>query len=272
MNKKLSSLIVLIGGLFLVLVLFSSSMFYTLKPGQRAVIFRQFASNPLDKANIFRPGFHVIAPWNHLYIYDVKEKKSEETMGVLDKNGLSLNIEVSVRYNPAYDKIGELHEVFGVDYEARLITPEVRSAVRKITGRYNAEEIYSTKRKEVEDAIIQETKNQLQQNYIQMKALLIRAINLPPDIKQAIENKLKREQEALAMKFVNDKERMEAQRKAIEAEGISNFNKIISASLTSNILKQRGIEATLKLAESENAKVVIVGNSEDGLPLILGNN
>jgi regulator of protease activity HflC (stomatin/prohibitin superfamily) len=105
-----------------------------------------------------------------------------------------------------------------------------------------------------------------------MKALLIRSINLPEDIKIAIESKLTREQEALAMTFINERERLEAERKKIEAEGIANYNRILNASLTSMILKQKGIDATLKLAESANSKVVVIGSGSDGLPLILGNN
>ena len=112
----------------------------------------------------------------------------------------------------------------------------------------------------------------LRGNNIDMRALLIRSINLPQDIKGAIEMKLTREQEALAMTYVNEKERLEAQRKLIEAEGIANYNREVSASLTTNILKLRGIEATLKLAESANDKVIVVGEGDDGLPLILGGN
>ena len=105
-----------------------------------------------------------------------------------------------------------------------------------------------------------------------MRALLIRSINLPEEIKAAIELKLTREQEALAMTYVNERERLEAERKLIEAEGIANYNREVSASLTTNILKLRGIEATMALAESPNTKVIVVGSGEDGLPLILGNN
>ena len=105
-----------------------------------------------------------------------------------------------------------------------------------------------------------------------MKALLIRSINLPPDIKKAIESKLQREQEALAMTYINERERLEADRKKIEAEGIANYNRIISASLTTMILRQKGIDATLKLAESANSKVVVIGSGDEGLPLILGGN
>jgi regulator of protease activity HflC (stomatin/prohibitin superfamily) len=105
-----------------------------------------------------------------------------------------------------------------------------------------------------------------------MRALLIRSINLPAEIKAAIENKLTREQESLAMTYINERERLEADRKLIEAQGIANYNRTVSASLTDNIIKLRGIEATNKLAESENSKIVVIGSGEDGLPLILGGN
>ncbi|MBN2773693.1 MAG: prohibitin family protein, partial [Prolixibacteraceae bacterium] len=196
----------------------------------------------------------------------------EETMDVLDKNGLSISMDVTVRFNPSYIKIGFLHEQFGVNFVNVLVVPEVRSSVRQVAGRYTAEEIYSTKRSEVEQSIINETKEVLGENYIDMRAMLIRSINLPPQIKDAIEGKLKTEQEALAYTFRLDRERSEAERRRIEAEGIAAYNRIINASLTDKILKQRGIEATIQLSESSNAKIIIIGNNEDGLPLILGNN
>jgi len=105
-----------------------------------------------------------------------------------------------------------------------------------------------------------------------MRALLIRSINLPPQIKTAIESKLTQEQEALAYEFRLNKEKSEAERRRIEAEGLSVYNRIISASLTDNILKQKGIDATLELAQSPNTKVIVVGSGKEGLPLILGGN
>ena len=269
-NLKKSYIIVAVV-LLLVLIFFGSSMFYTLNPGERGIIFRPF-SNGLDKEHIFLPGFHMVAPWNDLIVYDVKEQQREETMDVLDKNGLSISVDVSVRFNPVYDKIGTLHEVFGIRYIDQLIIPEVRSMVRQVAGRFTAEEIYSTKRSEVEQSIIQETRVILDKNNIDMRALLIRSINLPDQIRIAIENKLKQEQEALAYQFRLTRESSEAERKRIEAEGIAKFNQIINSSLTNNILTQRGIEATLELAKSSNAKVVVVGSAKEGLPLILGNN
>ncbi|QZE15877.1 prohibitin family protein [Halosquirtibacter laminarini] len=270
MNKKGLTLGVIVGVVFLVLVGFGSQIFFTLNPGERAVMFRPYSSG-LDRENILQPGFHFKAPWNTISVYNVKEQKEEERLDVLDKNGLSLNIDVSVRFNPTYDEIGYLHERFGSNYIDQLVVPEVRSTVRQVAGRYTAEEIYSTKRSEVEKSIIEESMKSLNKNHIEMRALLIRSINLPEQIKQAIENKLKQEQEALAYRFKLEREKSEAERKRIEAEGISRYNDIISRSLSENVLKQRGIEATLELSKSSNSKVVIVGSGKDGLPLILGN-
>ncbi len=270
MKQKPYFLIVLVAVL-LVVVFSGSSMFITLQPGERGVIFRKFSTG-LDKEHVFQPGFHVMAPWNEMHVYDVREQKSEETMDVLDKNGLSVNIDISVRFNPTYSKIGYLHEIFGKDYINQLVIPEVRSSVRQVAGRYTAEEIYSTKRKEVEDAIIQETSEVLRKNNIQMQALLIRSINLPKKIKIAIESKLQQEQEALAYQFKLEKEKSEAERKRIAAEGEARANKIINSSLTPVLLKMRGIEATIELSKSPNSKVIVIGSGKDGMPLILGNN
>lgn len=269
-NKKFLPLII---GLFVILfmvILLSNSLFVTLKPGERGIIFNRFTG--LKKQPVYEPGFHTKAPWNEMIIYDVTENNVEETMDVLDKSGLSIKVDASVRFNPVYTEIGNLHEVFRGDYVNRLVIPEVRSTVRKVMGRYTAEEIYSTKRSEVENTIIVETEDILSSNHIVMRALLIRSINLPDQIKQAIESKLQQEQEALAYRFRLDKEQSEAERKRIEAEGSAKANQIINSSLTDELLKMRGIEATLKLSESPNAKVIVIGSGRDGMPLILGNN
>jgi len=256
-----------------VLFSLSNSIFYTVQATERAVIFKKF-SGGLDKENIIVPGFNVKAPWNDVYVYDVSENQIEEQMDVLDKNGLSINVDISVRFHPMYDKIGFIHETFQRDYVRRLVIPEVRSTVRQVMGRYTAEEIYSTKRPEVEASIKTETEAILGEegNNVVMRALLIRAIKLPEQIREAIENKLKQEQEALAYQFRLDKERSEAERKRIMAEGEARANNIINNSLTSNLLKMRGIEATRELSNSENAKVIVIGSGGDGLPLILGGN
>ena len=272
-NRKFLPLIVT-GAIALVIILaLSSSIFYTIQANERAVLFKKF-SGGLDKENVMQPGFHVKAPWNDLIRFDVAESQAEETMDVLDKNGLSITVDISVRFYPKFDKIGYIYERFRLGYIQTLVIPEVRSTVRQVMGRYTAEEIYSTKRPEVETAIKTESAAVLgnETNNVNMTALLIRSINLPDKIKQAIENKLQQEQEALAYQFRMDKEKSEAERKRIAAEGEAAANRIVNSSLTPNLLRMRGIEATLKLSESQNAKVVVIGQGKDGLPLILGNN
>lgn len=272
-NKKLVPIIVILIVAVLTVIYLSSSIFLTIDAGERGVIFKKFGGG-LDKDNTYTPGFVVKAPWNSMHLYNVREQKVEEKLDVLDKNGLSISVDVSVRFNPIYDRIGYLHEKFGSDYINTLVIPEVRSTVRRVMGRFTAEEIYSTKRAEVEDAIITETGSILKNkdNNIDMKALLIRSINLPDQIKNAIELKLQQEQEALAYQFKLKKEKSEAERKKIAAEGEARANDIINSSLTRELLKMRGIEATTKLSESKNTKIVIIGNSKDGLPIILGDN
>lgn len=272
-NRKFLPVIVIGIIALIIIVALSSSVFYTIQANERAVLFKKF-SGGLDKENVMQPGFHVKAPWNDLIVFDVAETKAEETMDVLDKNGLSIKVDVSVRFYPKFNRIGYIYERFRLGYVNTLVVPEVRSTVRQVMGRYTAEEIYSTKRPEVETAIRTETAEVLgnETNNVEMTALLIRSINLPDKIKQAIEDKLQQEQEALAYQFRLDREKSEAERKRIAAEGEATANRIVNSSLTPNLLRMRGIEATLKLAESQNAKVVVIGQGDDGLPLILGNN
>lgn len=256
---------------FVLLIILTSSTFLTIEAGERGVIFRPFSTG-LDKENIYPPGFHVVAPWNTMYIYDVREKQLEEEMEVLSKNGLNIQVDVTVRFNPIYNKIGDLHENFGENYVNTLVRPEVRSAVRKVIGRFEPEELYSTRREEVQDMINEDIVAALTKNYIELKATLIRDISLPDRVKNAIEEKIEAEQLALKYEYILQQERKEAERKIIEAQAKSDANRILNASLTDKILKDKGIEATIKLAESPNSKVVVIGSGSDGLPLILGGN
>jgi regulator of protease activity HflC (stomatin/prohibitin superfamily) len=269
-NRKLPVIILGIIG-FIILMSLSSSFFYTIQPTERAVIFYPFG-DALDRDHVITPGFHTKAPWNEVITYEVAEMTSDETMDINDKNGLPIHVDVTVRYFPMHDKIGYIHEKFTRDYPNRLVIPEMRSMTRQVLARYTAEEIYSTKRAEVENSVITETEKVLNANYVNTTAVLIRSIKLPDQIRVAIENKLQQQQEALAYQFRLDKEKSEAERKRIAAEGESRANNIINNSLSEKLLKMRGIEATLELAKSPNTKVIVIGSSKDGLPMILGNN
>lgn len=272
MNNRRFLPYIILGVIALFIIMgISSSIFYTIGPSERAIIFYKFGMG-LDKENVIAQGFHMKAPWNELYVYSVNETSSDENMDVLDKSGLSIHVDITVRYHPMPDKIGFIHEKFTKSYVTVLVIPEVRSTVRQVMGRYTAEEIYSTKRAEVETAIRTETEAILQKNFVNSPAVLIRSILLPDQIKNAIENKLQQEQEALAYQFRLDKEKSEAERKRIAAEGEARANNIVNSSLSDKLLKMRGIEATLELSKSPNSKVVIIGSGGDGMPLILGNN
>lgn len=266
-NGKRIILTVLIGLIVLVTV-FKSSV--TINGGQGGVLFKTF-SGGIDTENTYGEGWHLIAPWNDMITYEVRQQEVLEDMAVLSSNGLEISLEVSAWYQPMFKDLPKLHQEKGQNYLDRVVKPAIRSASRSVIGRYTPEEIYSTKRDAIQLEINVETKKVLDKQYIQLNEILVRDITLPSTIKTAIEGKLRQEQESLEYEFKLQKAKKEAEKVIIEAQGKADANKILNASLTSNILKEKGIEATLKLAESPNAKVVVVGGA-DGLPLILGNN
>ena len=272
-NSKLVSVIVFLLFGLTVMFSFASSIFYVIESTERAVIFYKFGKG-LDKENVVKPGFGIKAPWNDIYKFDITDNLVEETIDVLDGSGLSINVDVTMNFHLSYDSVGEIYETYQFDFLRRLVRPVFRSTVRDVMGRYTAEEIYSTKRAEVENLIQDEASEVLKKpgNNIILKSLLIRSITLPAQIKEAIENKLQQEQEALAYQYRLDREKSEAERKRIAANGEATANKIINSSLTPALLKMRGIEATTLLAESPNSKVIVIGSGKDGLPLILGGN
>jgi len=260
---------ILVGiAIFIVASMAFSSSFLTIDAGNKGVIFRKFGGG-LDMEKQYGQGFHVIAPWNTMFIYDVRKQQAEEAMDVLSSNGLSISVDVTIIYRPEESKIAALHNLIGTEFFKKIVIPEVRSSVRKIIGRYTPEELYSSKREVVQTEIQNETNKVLAANYIFLDAVLIRSVTLPATIKTAIESKLKQEQESLEYEFRLQKEQKEAERKSIEAKGIQNFQKIISESITDKLLTWKGVEATQDLAKSPNTKIVVVGGGKNGLPLIL---
>jgi regulator of protease activity HflC (stomatin/prohibitin superfamily) len=250
-----------------IIILFKS--FILLGPTERGVVFYTI-SGGLDTENVYQPGLNIVAPWNEMIIFDVSEQKLDESMDVLSVDGLSIAVDISVRYKPISSEIGLLYEQFKMNYDDKLVRQELRSIVRKVIGRYTPEELYSTKREEVETVMDNQTKEILEANHVELTALLIRSVQLPTKIINAIEAKLDQEQQSLAYKFRLEKEKSEAERKKIAAEGEATANQIINSSLTNNLLKMRGIEATQQLSNSPNSKVIVIGNSDNGMPIILG--
>lgn len=270
MNQRTTYLIVVGFVIFLAVVLAWNSITYTIESGEKAVIFRKFQGG-LDREQVYGQGFHIKWPWDEVFTYDVRKMESRSTMDVLDRNGLSITLELSYRYLPQAEYIGFLHDEIGADYHEKIIIPYIRSAAREVIGKYSADELYSTKREDIQQEIANRTRVSLEKNYLNLDAVLIREIKLPAKLKEAIERKLEQEQASLEYEFKLQQARKEAERQRIEAEGKAAANEIISNSLTDKILREKGIEATLKLAENPNSKVVIVGSGKDGLPIILGN-
>ncbi len=265
--KKYTPIFILVGVIFL-LVIFWGRITKTIPAGHGGVLFRLFGGG-VDTSKTYEEGFHFIAPWNTMYVYETRQQETSEEMSALSSNGLEIKIEFSTWYQPRWEELGTLHAKIGTEYLTRIVIPAMRSAARSVVGRYTPEQIYSTKRDVIQEEIFEETKKLLDEKYVQLNQVLIRSVTLPPTIKSAIESKLKQEQEALEYEFKLEKAAQEAERQRVEAEGKAAANSILSASINDKILREKGIEATLKLAESPNSKVVIIGGN-DGMPIILG--
>jgi regulator of protease activity HflC (stomatin/prohibitin superfamily) len=268
-NFKIPRVFLIVFFSFMFLLISGGKMFYTVGPGEKGVIFERFGDG-LVKEKVFGQGFHIIAPWNDFYIYNVKIQEDYEEMEVLSKNGLSIKLDLSFRYTPEMTQVGYLHDLVGKDYLESIIRPEIRSVTREVIGEYLPEELYSTKRVEVEEKIFEITSKAVASKYILLDAILIRDVTLPKTLQVAIENKLKFEQEALEYEFKLLKEEKEKERKKIEAEGISEFQRIVNKTITPQLLRWKGVETTQELAKSPNSKVIVIGNGENGLPIILG--
>lgn len=240
--------------------------------GQAGVLFKRFAGGVVTEEPAMGEGFHIVAPWNDVFIYEVRQQSLDESMKVLSSNGLDIRLDATVWFEPQRENLGLLHQEKGENYVQRVIMPAIRSATRTVVGRYTPEQLYASKREIIQTEIDTEIQEQLKDQYVQVNAVLVRDVSLPENIKEAIERKLRQEQEALEYEFRLTKAVQEAERQRIDAEGKARANEILNASLTSNILKEKGIQATIELAKSNNAKVVVIGAGDDGMPIILGNN
>ena len=253
----------------ILLFIFGSSMFVTINPGQKGVLFETLGDG-LEKDIVYGQGLHIIAPWNDMIVYDVKETETFEKMEVLSSNGLSIKIDLSILHHPVHDRIGYLHDNLGESYLEKIIKPAVRSVTREVIGNYLPEELYNSKRKEIEDEIFSKTKDIVSEKDITLPAIYIRDVTLPQTLVSAIEQKLKQEQESLEYEFKIDKAKKEAERKEIEANGIAEFQRIVNQTITPQLLKWKGVEATQEIAKSTNSKVIVIGNGDGDLPIILG--
>ncbi len=254
--------------ILLVLVFFWPYIFISIYPGQRGVLWSRFFGTVTDRPP-YQEGLVFVLPWNRVYIYDVRFKHAVRNVKVLSSDGLEIQVEISVRYEPVEEHLGRLHQQVGPDFLNIVVIPEVEAAVREVIGKYRPEELYTVRRSQIQDEITDLSQREITDRFVHVDEVLVREIVLPLRVRTAIENKLAEEQKMLQYDFVLQREEKEAERKAIEARGIQNFQSIVNQGITPAYLRWKGIDATLKLAGSTNAKIVIIGAGPDGLPVIL---
>jgi prohibitin 1 len=256
--------------IIVVLIIIISKSAVTIGPGEGGVLFERFGEG-INTDETYGEGFHIVAPWNEMLVHKVRQQSISDEMNVLSVNGLEVKVYGTIWYEPEYENLGSLIKTKGEDYVLELLDPAINAAARSVVGRYTPEQLYSSKRDVIEQEILEEVVALLDGQFLNVKRVLVEDVKLPPTIKDAIERKLKQEQESLEYEFRLVTADKEAQKVRIEAQGKADANRILSASLNSMILQDKGIEATIKLSESPNSKVIIIGSGESGMPIILGN-
>ena len=214
-------------------------------------------------------GIHLVNPLKRIAELSIRTQESKEHAEVPSSEGLIITLEVSLLHRLDAARAAEVFQKIGPSYGDVLVSPNFRSVMRAVTSAHTANALYSEAREQVAQQMVEQLKRALEPRGIIVENILLRDIKLPDTLKQAIEAKQQAEQDAQRMQFVLQKEKQEAERKRIEAEGIKAFQQTVSEGINENLLRWKGIEATRQLAESQNTKVIIVGAGKDGLPLIL---
>lgn len=217
-----------------------------------------------------KSGLQLVNPFAKVVQMSVKTQEIKERMEVPSKEGMTIILEVSVLYHLDPDKAADVYRSVGQDYATVILEPQFRSVTRGVTAGYEAKALYTSEREQVAQLITTDLKQLVQPRGVFVESTPMRQLTLPDKLKNAIEEKLSADQESQRMQFVLTKEKQEAERKRIEAQGISDFQQIVTQGISDKLLEWKGIEATQDLAKSTNAKVVVIGNSKNGLPLILG--
>ncbi len=221
--------------------------------------------------NTLKSGVNIVNPFANVVKFSVKTQELKEMMSVPSKEGLTVQLELSLLYSLDPDNASKIYKTVGENYSEIILIPQFRSVVRGVTARYEARALYTASREQLAKEIKDELEGLVKPRGLRVEAAPMRQIILPAGLTASIEEKLKAEQESQRMQFILKKEEQEAERKRIEAKGISDFQAIVSKGISSQLLQWKGIEATEKLANSQNSKIVIIGSGKNGLPIILGN-
>ena len=213
-------------------------------------------------------GIHVVNPASTITELSVMTQEDKERASVPSKEGLIMGLEASILYHLDPKRAAEVYQQIGPNYAEVLLQPTFRSAIRAITAGNSAASLYSDARETIARQIVEDVSRQVAPRGVIVENVLLRDLQLPDTLKHAIEAKQQAQQEAQRMEFVLQREKQEAERKRVEAAGIKDFQDIVSQGISEKLLDWKGIEATMELVKSQNSKVIVVGNSKNGLPLI----
>lgn len=221
--------------------------------------------------NTLKSGVNFVNPMANIVKFSIKTQELKEMMNVPSKEGLSVQLEISLLFSLDAENASKIYKTVGENYQDIILVPQFRSVVRGVTAKYDAKALYTASREQLAMDFKNELEKLVGPRGINIEAAPMRQIVLPSGLTASIEEKLKSEQESQRMQFILKKEEQEADRKRIEAQGIADFQAIVSRGINDQLLQWKGIEATEKLANSQNSKIVVIGGGKSGLPLILGN-
>lgn len=259
----LSALVVLF-----VFAYFANTMLVTIRAGELGVKYKRFAGGTITDY-VYPEGFHFVLPWDQLFVYDVRLQEVHRELQLLTEDGLPISVQGIVRYRPSRRLLAMLHKHVGPEYVQRIVIPEVDAALRTHVGRHTAEEVYKASGSLLHE-VLDEIRIEATERYVILDDLLLQRIELPEPIAKAIETKVAYYHQMEAYEFRLELEEREVERKKVEARGYQMYNDIIRDSLDPQLLKWRAIAATEGLAKSANSKVIMIGNGDQGLPVILG--
>ncbi len=243
------------------------SQFWTVIPAGHVGVVDFFG---MVSDNTLYPGVNFVNPMANVIKFDARTQEVKEEMTVPSKEGLTVQIEISLLFSLSFENANKIYKTVGEDYSEKILKPQFRSVVRGVTAKYEAKSLYTADREKLSNEIETELSSLVGPRGITLEAAPMRQIKLPAGLTASIEEKLKAEQESQRMEFVLTREKQEAERKRIEAKGIADFQDIVSKGISDQVLKWKGIEATEKLANSSNSKIIVIGSGKDGLPIILG--
>jgi regulator of protease activity HflC (stomatin/prohibitin superfamily) len=277
----------------LIAVILAPHVLVTVPSGYVGVLWKRFGGGTvLNPRRLKDEGMRITLPWNKVFLYDLRLQSTTQTYNAISRDGISLTATINIRFRLKRDSVPQLHQSIGPNYIEVLVGPEIGNRMREVISQYAAEDVYSTKRSEIQEKIRERAEAMLGEKmmeggvsedeenapyrvplYAMLNLIntLILDIDLPSTVVTAINRKIGQYYISEEYKFRVAREIRESERKKIEAEGISEFQKIVSQGISDSYLRWRGIEATLQLAQSSNSKIVIVGSGKDGLPIILGN-